>query len=255
MDAITATSSLAAAAAAAGSRSKTEKVAEYYQWHVLGDVFLIWHRGPFATINGFRLGRSAIRTAGCAEKYAGAAASTATAETNANSCGYFVLNGSTTTTARTTLGLSGGGNGTITTTAAATTTTSTAMIEQQKKVVVPWNEINSALGQVLFLMYTLQQNTPNSGIKFMYHILQPCGGTSKIGVLKNKQQQQRQQQQTSSSNNNNEQRRITALAAYNANSSSSSSNSSSCSNIMSDNNTTVSTFSNSSSSSNKFSLP
>lgn len=203
--------------------SKTADKEASESWHVLGDVFLIWHRGPFATINGFRLGRCAITTAGRVEKYATTATTADTTNAKAGSTpgSSFVamMAGNTATT-----------NSSTTDATTATTTSTTS--EQPKKVIVPWNEINSALGQVAFLLYTLQYNTPNSRIKFTNHVLQPCGGTSKIGVLKNRQvQQQQQQQQTgSSSNYNNERRRITALAAYNANSSN---------NSMLDNNTTT----------------
>jgi hypothetical protein len=221
----------------------------HQSWHVLGDVFLIWHRGPFATINGFRLGRCAITTVGRADKYATTAT---TAEANANastsrsSTFAIMAVGNTTTNTSTTTDTA-----TTTTTNSSTVTTPTILIEQPKKIIVPWNEINSALGQVVFLLYTLQYNTttPNSRrrIKFTCHVLQPCGGTSKIGVLKNKQQQQQQQTGSSSNNYNNERRRITALAAYNTNSSNSNNNSN---NSMLGNNTTISTLSSSSSSSN-----
>ena len=36
----------------------------------MGDVFLIWHRGPFGTINGFRLGKSAVTIVGLVKKSA-----------------------------------------------------------------------------------------------------------------------------------------------------------------------------------------
>ena len=191
-------------------------------WHVLGDVFLIWHRGPFATINGFRLGRCAITTAGRVEKYAATATTAERTNANASSApgsSFVAMMAGNAATANST-------TADATTTATTTSTTS----EQPKKVIVPWNEINSALGQVVFLLYTLQYNTPNSRIKFTNHVLQPCGGTSKIGVLKNRHVQQT----GSSSNYNNERRRITALAAYNANSSNYNSN-----NSMLDNNTTT----------------
>jgi hypothetical protein len=218
--AITKSSKLTADSMTAADKEASES---YYNqsWHVLGDVFLIWHRGPFATINGFRLGRCAITTAGRVEKYAATATTADTTNANASSTpgsSFVAMIGNTATTNSTTTD--------ATTTATTTSTTS----EQPKKVIVPWNEINSALGQVAFLLFTLQYNTPNSRIKFTNHVLQPCGGTSKIGVLKNRQVQQQQQQTGSSSNYNNERRRITALAAYNANSSN---------NSMLDNNTTT----------------
>ncbi len=38
--------------------SKIRQFDQMQKWHVLSD-FLIWHDGPFGTINGFRLGRGA----------------------------------------------------------------------------------------------------------------------------------------------------------------------------------------------------
>lgn len=111
------------------------------RWHVLGDAFFIWHNGPFATINGNRLGRSA-KTA-FSQKKGGPDAK------------QLFSWGSE--TQRQTISTS---------------------------VTVPFHEINSAIGQVVLLLYTLQ-NTPNSGISFQKHVLQPCGHASKIGFLKN----------------------------------------------------------------------
>jgi len=77
-----------------------------------------------------------------------------------------------------------------------------------EKVIIPWTEINSALGQIVFLLYTLQ-HTPFSNITFRKHALQPLGSASKIGFMK----------KSSSSSMTNPQphpgrRRITALASY-----------------------------------------
>lgn len=127
-------------------KRKSEHVQNQYtiaqRWHVLGDAFFIWHNGPFATINGTRLGRCA-KTAFSTE-----------GESNNNKASFF----------------SWGDN-------AQRQTIPTS-------VTVPFHEINSALGQVVFLLYTLQ-HTPNSGITFRRHVLQPCGHASKIGFLKN----------------------------------------------------------------------
>lgn len=122
------------------------KYALAQRWHVLGDAFLIWHKGPFATINGIRLGRSA-KTAFSSQR----------TESNNNN--------------KPAASLFSRGDANNTQQVAST-------------VIVPFHEINSALGQVVFLLYTLQ-NTPNSGISFRKHILQPCGHASKIGFLKN----------------------------------------------------------------------
>jgi hypothetical protein len=83
------------------------------------------------------------------------------------------------------------------------------------KVLIQWNEINSALGQVLFLLYTLQ-NLSQSGISFRSHVLQPCGSASKIGIVK-KQALASSLAPSSSGKHPHERRTITALAAYNKN--------------------------------------
>ena len=133
-------------------KSKSEHVQNQYlvaqRWHVLGDAFFIWHNGPFATINGTRLGRHA-KTAFSSE-----GESSNSNNNNNNKAAFFSW-----------------GN----TAQGQTIPTS---------VTVPFHEINSALGQVVFLLYTLQ-HTPNSGIAFRRHVLQPCGHASKIGFLKN----------------------------------------------------------------------
>jgi hypothetical protein len=167
------------------------------KWHVLGDVFLIWHRGPFGTINGLRLGMSALTMVGLVEKCAGG--------------GY----GGPSTGQ---LGSGGGAsffswdNGTAAPfhapkiTSAYTVSQAANPTAIQKKVMVPWNEINSALGQLLFLLYTLQ-NAPHSGIIFRNHVLRPCGSASKIGVIK-------KLVVSSTGPPKMERRRITALPAY-----------------------------------------
>eukprot|EP01082_Thalassiosira_pseudonana_P006489 g5985.t1 g5985 contig20:566019-567681(-) len=79
-----------------------------------------------------------------------------------------------------------------------------------ERVVVPWNEINSALGQIVLLLYTLR-HTPHGGIDFTKHILQPIGSSSKIGFLK---KHATSNKATSTSPHVTERRRITALSAY-----------------------------------------
>jgi len=113
------------------------------RWHVLGDVFFIWHDGPFATINGTRLGRSAKT------------AFSSTKSNDSKSSSIFSWG-----------------------------ETVNAPHNIPTSITVSFLEINSAIGQVVFLLYTLQ-NTPNSGISFQKHILQPCGNASKIGFIKN----------------------------------------------------------------------
>ena len=196
------------------------------KWHVMGDVFLIWHRGPFGTINGFRLGKSAVTIVGLVKKSArsgggsqGNARQTgsggggggsslfswgATSDNNGKPPASHAIQATNNVTAN-------NGNNKTNNSIAATS---------PEKVIIPWNEINSALGQIVFLLYTLQ-NAPYSGISFQKHILQPCGSASKIGVLKKTTDQQPR----------NERRRITALAAYYNNSTSTANNAASTSNV------------------------
>ena len=187
------------------------------KWHVLGDVFLIWHRGPFGTINGFRLGKSAVTIVGLVKKSARSGGGSqdnarqtgggsslfswgATPDNNGKTPASHAVQTSNNVAAN-------NGNNKINNSNATTS---------PEKVIIPWNEINSALGQIVFLLYTLQ-NAPYSGISFQKHILQPCGSASKIGVLKKTTDQQPR----------NERRRITALTAYYNNTTSTTNNASS----------------------------
>ncbi|KAL7528641.1 hypothetical protein ACHAXR_002542 [Thalassiosira sp. AJA248-18] len=180
--------------------------------HVLGDVFFIWHRGPFGTINGFRLGKSATTMVGLVKKCAGGSSS-GSGGSGAGSAGQSGNNGAPLFS----WGASENKNGAAASRTPQTTnaknangnTASNPNNSIPEKVIIPWTEINSALGQVVFLLYTLQ-NAPYSGISFRKHILQPCGSSSKIGVLKKNPAQS----STSAQQPRNERRRITALAAY-----------------------------------------
>ncbi len=168
--------------------------------HVLSDVFLIWHRGPFGTINGFRLGQSALTMAGLVRKHGGHDEGQP-----AKGVGSSVFSW-----------ISSGNTGPATSnTTQNTNTSSTNPNAIPDKVQIKWNEINSALGQVLFLLNTLQ-NLPQSGISFRRHILQPCGSASKIGIVK-KLTLASSSTPFSSVKHPNERRMITALAAYNDN--------------------------------------
>ncbi|KAL9179311.1 hypothetical protein ACHAXT_008601 [Thalassiosira profunda] len=165
------------------------------KWHVLGDAFCIWHRGPFGTINGFRLGKSATTMAGLVKKCAGGGGGgrgpgAGQAGSEGGSPGKSIFSWGAADNAP-----EQSNNNTAKPNSAA-----------PEKVVVPWNEINSALGQIVFLLHTLQ-NAPHSGISFQKHAFQLSGSASKIGVLK-------KNTTTSPQRPRNERRRITALAAY-----------------------------------------
>ncbi len=184
----------------------TEK--EYHQacrWHALSDMFFIWHRGPFGTISGIRLGRSAVTMVGLVKKCAGSGNAAPGQSTTAASPSIFSWGTPEHTASR----QDANANQSLPHTANSNNNNTHPSNVNPEKVVVPWSEINSALGQIVLLLYTLQ-NTPFSGISFRKYVLQPCGSFSKIGLLK------RNNTQTPSSPQRpkNERRRITALTAY-----------------------------------------
>ena len=168
--------------------------------HVLGDMFLIWHRGPFATINGFRLGKSALTMAGHVRRNGGHDVGQPGKERGSSVLSW----------------ISSDNSGPARSNASHNTNTSATNPHAiPEKVLIQWNEINSALGQVLFLLYTLQ-NLSQSGISFRRHVLQPYGSASKIGIIK-KQALASSSAPSSSGKHPHERRTITALAAYNNN--------------------------------------
>lgn len=130
------------------------------QWNVTNDCFHIWHKGPFGTINGHRLGAEApvldLISSGRVPANSPPAATEAPRR---------YLFSSVADTAKT----GTGSNGTGTTPAQAAAS-----------VRVPWTEINSALGQVALLLSTLEKKA-HSGVKFRHEIV-PLGSTSRIGI-------------------------------------------------------------------------
>jgi hypothetical protein len=109
----------------------------------LYDAFHIGYQGPFATINGVRLGAEAALEVydGGDEAAAGASGSSAAG----------------------TRGVTGSNNG-----GGATT------------VKVPWSEINSALGLLALLLSSLERK-PHAGVRYRHEVV--CSGsTSKIGL-------------------------------------------------------------------------
>lgn len=183
------------------------------KWHVLGDVFFVWYRGPFGTINGFRLGKSATTMVGLLKKCAGSdiraggldARKIAESGVGGGSASIFSWGSS-----------EDNGSAASRSTQHSTSINNSATPKDPtlENIIVPWTEINSALGQVVFLLYTLQ-HAPFSGVSFGKHILQPCGSASKIGVLKKSSLSNPASDSLSIHHNHrNERRRITALAAY-----------------------------------------
>lgn len=126
------------------------------QWNSY-DCFRIWHRGPFVTMNGLRLGAEAT--------YLLSEAEITTAMTKAS-------------TVRTSEGRR----------QFLSFTNSTSEPSSPTQLIVPtstvtkvaWNEINAALGFLALLLSVLEQK-PHSGIKYQFEIVYQ-GSTSKIGV-------------------------------------------------------------------------
>ena len=170
-------------------RASISNYLEYaLKWNVTNDCFHIWYNGPFATINGLRLGWEAAPLPALEDDSPaprlhggplivppspnGVAAAMKTTERRP-----FLLFG----------GGGGGGNnshgdnnGNNPSTSQNSTSSSG---EPATNLRVPWMELNSALGQVVLLLDTLQKK-PNSGIVYTSHVLQPMGSTSKIGYKK-----------------------------------------------------------------------
>ena len=126
-------------------------------WNVTNDCFFIWHRGPFVTINGLRLGSEVP-----------ALPSTPTID---NTDILVKANGSHSTYAnytKTTENIPQNGN------------YHHPAPQVNDGFKVPWVETNSALGITALLLSTMEQKA-NSGIRYQHEIL-PMGSTSKIGL-------------------------------------------------------------------------
>jgi hypothetical protein len=171
---------------------------EASRWHVLSDTFFILHRGPFGTICGTRLGRSAFTMIGFVKKSAGSVNSAAGQATNATTPSIFSWGTSEHTEAQS-----------VPHNVNSNVSNNHLSNIDPEKVIVPWSEINSALGQIVLLLCTLQ-NAPFSGISFQKHVLLPCGSFSKIGLLK----RDANEATLSPHRAMNERRKITAFAAY-----------------------------------------
>jgi len=149
---------------------------------VTNDCFHIWHRGPFGTINGLRLGTDitattspvAIADGGSGGATVGNAPPGSGGGSSSTSEAAFDLSSMVAGAAASLFsdstgsaaGSNGGGGG-------------AASFDSLK---VPWSETNAALGQVVLLLSVLQQK-PNSGIVFRTHKLIPLGSCSKVGIL------------------------------------------------------------------------
>lgn len=139
---------------------------------VTNDCFHIWHRGPYGTINGLRLGTDISPTSspvGSGE-VGQCSAENASRDGGGGGGGAFDLSSMVAGAAASFFSdpnassASGGNSG--------------AAFDSFR---VPWSETNAALGQVVLLLSVLQAK-PNSGIVFRTHELIPMGAFSKIGV-------------------------------------------------------------------------
>lgn len=140
------------------------------EWDAMHDCFHISHRGPFATINGLRLGAEAppVDSGGTTTDTATVPPSSSSFASESRGYFSFVASSSATSNTKAT-DVSTGSKGQ----AAGGSLRSTP-------IKVPWTEINSALGQVALLLCSLEKR-PHSGIKFRHEIVH-LGSTSKIGV-------------------------------------------------------------------------
>ena len=126
------------------------------EWNVTNDCFHIWHRGPFGTINGLRLASEVPLQPRSTESGDGKPLNIHHPNSTHDSP---ASNGSTV--------------------APPQNNHSQVLLDNAR---VPWVEINSALGLVVFLLSTLEKKA-NSGIKYQNKLV-PQGSTSKIGVRK-----------------------------------------------------------------------
>jgi Apg6 BARA domain len=141
-------------------QDRSEWIRHARQWDVLSDCFYMAPLGPFATINGLRLGSEATMPVPLEPSHkANMAAASPAIESTARRYLPF-----------------------------ATTVTSNASdTSSHTTIKVSWAEINAALGQVTLLLYVLSRSPHvaaggKTPLTLWQYILQPCGSASKIGV-------------------------------------------------------------------------
>ena len=128
------------------------------EWNVTNDCFHIWHRGPFGTINGLRLGSEVPLQLPSQPVDQRSDPSKAAPNLNISS-------------------QTGNQNGS--TNASTNNGNPQEYLENSR---VPWVEINSALGLMVLLLSTIEKK-PLSGITYQNKLV-PQGSTSKIGIRK-----------------------------------------------------------------------
>lgn len=160
------------------------------------DCFHIWHRGPYGTINGLRLGTdaatipSADTTEANNERLRNGANSnnnTASASTFASiiagSYSFFSSTPNSPSTNDSAVDHDPNDDFAAIHTDLHHQAVSSALPMDVSKV--PWSEINGALGMTALLLLTLHDR-PNSGIVFRTHDILPMGHQTKIAELKKK---------------------------------------------------------------------
>jgi Apg6 BARA domain len=123
---------------------------QYQNMNATYDCFHISFDGPFATINGLRLGAEASPPVVDSE-FVSLSRSTSTQQGESRRFLYF-----------------------------SNAEQHTFRTPSSSRIKVPWKEINGALGQVALLISTMEKK-PNTGVKLRCEI-KPAGCTSKIGV-------------------------------------------------------------------------
>ena len=138
---------------------------------VTNDCFHIWHRGPFGTIDGLRLGTDISPASSSVGSGVGGQSSAGHSSSSDGGGGAFDLSSMV-------AGAAASFFSEPNTSSAASGNITGSAFDSFK---VPWSETNAALGQVVLLLSVLQAK-PNSGIVFKSHELIPMGACSKIGV-------------------------------------------------------------------------
>jgi len=156
--------------ATSGRASAEAQLAALRTLDVTNDCFHIWHRGPYGTINGLRLGTDISPASSLSAGGGGGGQGSAGNASSDGGGGAFDLSSMVAGAAASffsdqNTSSSGGGNNNI------------AFVSFK----VPWSETNAAIGQVVLLLSVLQKK-PNSGIVFKTHELIPLGACSKVGV-------------------------------------------------------------------------
>mmetsp|Transcript_1742 Transcript_1742/g.3156 ORF Transcript_1742/g.3156 Transcript_1742/m.3156 type:complete len:402 (+) Transcript_1742:38-1243(+) len=137
-------------------RDAHEKLKQIY---ALQDIFYIWYRGPFVTINGLRLGM-----ADCSSSLMISSATTSSSSSSSSS------NLISSALEQQTNSFWNNNN-----------VTGSPVVENS----VPWHEINASLGMMALLMHTLQKYLRIYHPRYMVH---PRGSTSKVLSRKTKQE-------------------------------------------------------------------